>query len=109
MISILPSLPTLLIHFQPALLICVSLPSLALTRFHLSLCMYPILLPHTLPAEFAPLPELAHLLCATSLVCLHHLAYPRRGTLGLHLSSASTSHSHCVQHNVSVIVYTVMS
>ena len=58
---------------------------------------------HTMytPAEFASLPQLAHLLCATSLVCLHQLAYPRRGTPGLRLSSASTSHSHCVQHNVS--------
>ena len=53
--------------------------------------------------EFASLPQLAHFLCATSLVCLHHLAYPRRGTPGLHLSSTSTSHSHCVQHYVSPI------
>ena len=51
--------------------------------------------------EFASLPQLAHFLCATSLVRLYHLAYPRRGTPGLHLSSASTSHSHCVQHYVS--------
>ena len=54
-------------------------------------------------AGFATLAQLAHLLCSNSLVCVHHLAHPRSGTLGISLSSTGTNHSHCIQHNVSSI------
>ena len=57
-------------------------------------------LPSHTHAGFAAFAQLAHLLCSTSLVCVHHLAYPRSGSLGISLSSTGTNHSHRVQHYV---------
>ena len=52
---------------------------------------------------FASLAQLAHFLCSTSLVCVHHLAYTRSSTLGIYLSYTGTHYTHCVQHNVSFL------
>ena len=53
-------------------------------------------------AGVASLPQLAHLLCSTSLVCINNLAYSWSGTLGLHFSRAGTNYSYCVHLYVSV-------
>ena len=68
-------------------------------------CMHPVwleLVHMHMYAGVASLPQLAHLFCSTSLVCINGLAYSWSGTLGLHFSRTGTIYSCCVHLYVSV-------